>query len=352
MPRRKKNHSRKSGAGLKAQKGAQGAVGAPVPVTGKEAAASSLSPSIQGTPEVVPAAGKPSVRKSSQKVCSSTMVKATPSSKPKEGSRSPKQGPSTPQAPSTSQAPPDPESSLGDVLNQKMAELVQFLSAKYVTKEPITEAEMLESVIKEHKGHFPVIFRKACECMEIVFGIEVKEADPINHSYVLVRTLDLTYDGLLSDDLGMPKTGLLILILGVIFVEGNRAPEKRIWEVLKKIGVRAGRKDFIYGEPRKLITKDFVQEKYLEYRQVPRSNPPRYEFLWGPRAHSETSKMKVLQFFAKVSGTDPTSFPSWYEEALRDERERAEARVAATDDSGGKASESSSVPLGSCSCPE
>ncbi|XP_045852083.1 putative MAGE domain-containing protein MAGEA13P [Meles meles] len=352
MPRSRKRHGRKSGAGLKAQKGAQGAVGAPVPVTGKEAtaaaaaAAASLSPSIQGTPEAVPAAGKPSFRKSSQKACSSTRVKAIPSSKPEEGSSSPKQGPST------SQAPPDPESLLGDVLNQKMAELVQFLSAKYVTKQPITEAEMLESVIKEHKGHFPVIFKKACECMEIVFGLEVKEADPINHSYALVKTLDLTYDGMPSDDLGMPKTGLLILILGVIFVEGNRAPEKRIWEVLKKIGVRAGRKDFIYGEPRKLITKDFVQEKYLEYRQVPSSNPPRYEFLWGPRAHSETSKMKVLQFFAKVSGTDPTSFPSWYEEALRDERERAEARVAATDDSGGKASGSSSVPPGSCSCPE
>lgn len=150
MPRRKKNHSRKSEAGLKAQKGAQGAVGAAVPVTGKEAAASSLSPSIQGTPEVVSAAGKPRVRKSSQKACSSTMVKATPSSKPEEGSSSPKQGPSSPQAPSTSQAPPDPESPLSDALNQKMAELVQFLSAKYVTKEPITEAEMLESVLKEH----------------------------------------------------------------------------------------------------------------------------------------------------------------------------------------------------------
>ncbi|XP_002920406.3 putative MAGE domain-containing protein MAGEA13P [Ailuropoda melanoleuca] len=343
----KKSHSHTLEAGLNDQREAQGPGDAQVPATEKETASSSLSPSIQGTPEVVPAAGKPNVHQSPQEaLSSSTTIKATPWSKPQEGSSGPKQGPSA------SQAPPDAESLLSDVLNQKMVELVQFLSTKYVTKEPITKAEMLKSVIKEHKGHFPVIFGKACECMEIVFGIEVKEADPINHSYVLVKTLDLTYDGMLSDDHGMPKTGLLILILGVIFVEGNRAPEKKIWEVLSKIGVCAGKKDFIYGEPRKLITKDFVQEKYLEYRQVPSSDPPCYEFLWGPRAHAETSKMKVLQFFAKVSGTDPSSFSSWYEEALRDERERAQAKVAATDATRATASESSSVPSSSVSCPE
>uniref|UniRef100_A0A8P0SMU1 MAGE domain-containing protein n=2 Tax=Canis lupus familiaris TaxID=9615 RepID=A0A8P0SMU1_CANLF len=266
---------------------AQNPVDAQVPVTEKETITSSLSPLIQGTPKVVPAAGKPSVCQSSQGVCSSpSTIKGAPL-----------------KGPSTSQAPPDPDSLLSEVLNQKVAELVQFLSVKYVTKKPTMAAEMLQSVIREHKGHFPVIFKKACECMEVVFGIEVKEVDPVNHSYELVKILNLTYDGMLSNEQGMPKTGLLILILGVIFMEGNCAPEEKIWDMLNKIGVFAGKKDFIYGEPRKLITKDLVQEKYLEYRQVPNSDLPRYEFLWGPRAHAETSKMQVLQFLAKVSGT-------------------------------------------------
>ena len=95
------------------------------------------------------------------------------------------------------------------------------------------------------------------------------------------------------------------------------------------MGLYKGRKHFIFGEPRKLITKDLVQENYLEYRQVPDSDPPRYEFLWGPRAHAETSKMKVLEFVAKIHDTVPTAFPTWYEEALRDEEERAQARAAA-----------------------
>ena len=56
--------------------------------------------------------------------------------------------------------------------------------------------------------------------------------------------------------------------------------------------------------------------KYLEYRQVAHSDPPRYEFLWGPRAHAETSKMKVLEFLTKVNDTVPSAFSIQYEEAL------------------------------------
>ena len=99
--------------------------------------------------------------------------------------------------------------------------------------------------------------------------------------------------------------------------------------MLSVMGVYAGREHFIYGEPRKLITEDWVKEEYLKYRQVANSDPPRYEFLWGPRAHAETSKMRVLEFLAKIHNTVPTAFPFYYEEALRDEEERAQARAAA-----------------------
>jgi hypothetical protein len=67
---------------------------------------------------------------------------------------------------------------------------------------------MLKNVIKDHKDFFPMSFRNACECMEVIFGTEEKEVDPINHCYVLVRMLDLTYDGRLRDDQGLPKTSL------------------------------------------------------------------------------------------------------------------------------------------------
>ena len=49
----------------------------------------------------------------------------------------------------------------------------------------------------------------------------------------------------------------------------------------------------------------------------------------GPQAHAETSKMKVLEFLAKVNDTVPSAFSSQYEEALRDEEERGRATVPA-----------------------
>ncbi|VTJ79073.1 Hypothetical predicted protein, partial [Marmota monax] len=163
----------------------------------------------------------------------------------------------------------------------------------YQMTEPVTNAEMLNSVIRDNQEHFPMIFSKASECMQLVFGIDI-EVDPSSHSYILVIALGLIYDGMLSDEQSMPKTGLLINILIVIFLDGSCTPEKVVWEVLSVMGMHAGREHFIYGEPRKLISEDLVEEQYLEYRQVPSSDPVWYEFLWGPRAHAETSKVKVL----------------------------------------------------------
>uniref|UniRef100_A0AC11C782 Uncharacterized protein n=1 Tax=Ovis aries TaxID=9940 RepID=A0AC11C782_SHEEP len=202
--------------------------------------------------------------------------------------------------------------------NEKVELLISFLLQKYQMREPVTKADMIGNVVKEYKDDFLEILRSASERMELVFGLDVKEVDPISHSYTLANKLDLTYNGMLSDQQGMPKTGLLIIILGVVFMKGNCATEEEVWKVLNMMDIYSGRKHFIFGEPRRLITSDLVKERYLEYQQVPTSDPPRYEFLWGPRAHAEVSKMKLLEFLAKIHGTNPKSFPSQYEELIQD----------------------------------
>uniref|UniRef100_A0A4W2I9Q8 MAGE domain-containing protein n=1 Tax=Bos indicus x Bos taurus TaxID=30522 RepID=A0A4W2I9Q8_BOBOX len=213
---------------------------------------------------------------------------------------------------------------------RKASMVMDFLLERYTKKEPITQNAMLKVISRKYEQHFPEILSRASELVELVFGLELKEeVDSTIHSYDLVSKLNLPNNGRVWDGRGLPKTGLLMTVLGVIFVKGNCAAEEDIWKFLNMMRVYAGRKHFIYGEPRKLITKDFVTMKYLEYRQVANSDPPCYEFLWGPRAHVETSKMKVLEFLAKVNDTVPGAFSSQYEEALRDEEERrAGLRVA------------------------
>ncbi|KAL2761306.1 melanoma-associated antigen 9, partial [Daubentonia madagascariensis] len=300
----------KRGAGPSGCTGCQGSGGG---------AAASSSTVIPGTLEEGPAAATPSPPRSPQRASSSpTDLAPTPGQHSNEGSSNQEE-----EGPSTSQDPADRGSLLREALQEKMSDLVYFLLLKYRIKEPITKAEMLNIVIKDYEDHFPEIFREASDCMQLVFGVDVKEVDPAGHSYILVTSVGLTYNEELNDVQSMPKVGLLIIVLGLIFLEGNCAPEEVIWEVLGLIGVHAGREHFIYGEPQRLITHDWVQEGYLEYRRVPNSDRARYEFLWGPRAHAETTKMKVLEYVAKISGSDPRSFPLLYEEALRDEEEGA-----------------------------
>lgn len=217
----------------------------------------------------------------------------------------------------------DAKSALHDAIYLKMTELVEFLLLKYRAKQPTTKAEMLSRVIKNYQDHFSVIFSLASECMQFLFGIDVKEVDHINLTYVLVTTLGLTYDGMVSHGQSMPNTGLLVMLLRLILAEGDCAPEENVWETLNIMGVRDGKEHWIYGEPRELLTKVWVQEKYVEYRQVPNSDPARYEFLWGPRAHAETTKLKVLKFFLRDYRRNPGSVPSLFQEALSDEEDDA-----------------------------
>lgn len=110
----------------------------------------------------------------------------------------------------------------------------------------------------------------------------------------------------------MPKTGLLVLLLCVIVKDGSSTSEERVWKVLNDRQVHDGMEHYIYGEPRELITKVWVEEQYLEYRQVTDSDPAHYEFLWGPRAHTETTKLKALQFLFKHIVTYAIAFPSLF----------------------------------------
>lgn len=106
---------------------------------------------------------------------------------------------------------------------------------------------------------------------------------------------------------------------GVIFLKGHRAAKEEVWGVLNLMGIQSGRKLFIFGEPMELITKDFMKEKYLRYQQVADRDPAQSEFLWGPGAHAKTTQTQVLEPLTKIHGTDSSSFPAQYEEALHDE---------------------------------
>ncbi|XP_016041779.1 melanoma-associated antigen B10 [Erinaceus europaeus] len=214
-------------------------------------------------------------------------------------------------------------------MDDKVVMLVHYLLYKYQMKEPVTKVDMLRNPIQVLKNQYHEILKRASEYLELIFGLDLKEVDPNRHIYVLVNKMELSHNSGPNDDRHVPSTGLLMTILGVIFTKGNSATEEQVWQILNAIGLYEEKEHFVFGDIRKLVTKDLVQEQYLEYRLVPNSDPPCYEFLWGPRAYAEITKTKVSEFLGKVHDTIPSSFPSWYEEAMRDEEERVQTHAAA-----------------------
>uniref|UniRef100_A0A2K6MF19 MAGE domain-containing protein n=1 Tax=Rhinopithecus bieti TaxID=61621 RepID=A0A2K6MF19_RHIBE len=306
MPPEQRSQHYKTEEGLEAQGEALGLVGAQAPATEEQETASFSSILVEVT------RGRSSPESSGASTLPTTISYTLWSQSDEDSSNQEEEGPS---------AFPDLESSFQAALSRKVAELVHFLLLKYRAREPVTKAEMLESVMRNCQYFFPVIFSKASDSLQLVFGIELMEVDLIGHLYIFVTCLGLSYDGLLGDNQIMPKTGPLIIVLAIIAKEGDCAPEEKIWEELSVLEVFEGRQHGIFADPRKLLTQNFVRENYLEYQQVPSSDPACYEFLWGPRALIETSYVKVLYHMLKISGGPHFSYSLLHEWALREGEE-------------------------------
>ncbi|XP_057635907.1 non-structural maintenance of chromosomes element 3 homolog [Chionomys nivalis] len=221
------------------------------------------------------------------------------------------------------QATPAPELRTQKQLELKVAELVQFLLIKDQRKIPIKRTGILKHVIRDYKDIFPDLLKLAAERLHYVFGYKLVELEPKSNAYILINTLEpVEEDAEMRGDQGTPTTGLLMIILGLIFMNGHSIPETEVWDFLRRLGVYPTKKHSVFGDPKKLITEDFVRQRYLESRRIPHTDPVDCELQWGPRANLETSKMKVLKFVAKVHNQDPKNWPTQYCEALADEQSR------------------------------
>ncbi|XP_004643727.1 melanoma-associated antigen B10-like [Octodon degus] len=211
-------------------------------------------------------------------------------------------------------------------IDDSIARVLTNLIWKYQKQETITKADMLRTLGPDYDNEQTPVFKKLYETMCMNFGIEMREVDPTSHTYALLPILGLTYNGIYSANYQcLSKIDLLIVILTIIFVKGNCASEDDIKEYLRKRDMLAQNDHFVLKEPWKFITEKLVELGYLEYRQVANSDPARYEFLWGPRAHAETTKMKVLEHLAKVNRREPSTYPRLYADALGQEQEAAHA---------------------------
>ncbi|KAJ8017336.1 hypothetical protein DPEC_G00016810 [Dallia pectoralis] len=217
--------------------------------------------------------------------------------------------------PSTSQVQKGLERLTPAQVDLKTAEVVQFIFVKDQKKIPIRRADIVKYVVKEYRNIYPEIMKRVACTLETVFGLMLKEIDLKNHVYILINKLEPLGEDLLNMTPSNPKTGLLFVILGVIFMKGGVAKESMVWNTLKKLRVDPGERHEDFGDVKKVVTDEFVRQRYLEYVRIPHTEPIEFEFHWGQRADTEVSKVKLLEFMGQLHNQDPQSWTQQFRDA-------------------------------------
>lgn len=200
-------------------------------------------------------------------------------------------------------------------LEQKTAEVVQYFLVKDQKKFPVRRADLVKHVLKEHRNVYPEVMKRVASTFDQVFGLKLVEIDVKSHLYILINKLEPADMAPHIRSATNPKSGLLFVILGLIFMKGGVVREAVIWSTLKKVGVEPGQKHQEFGDVKKLITEEFVRQRYLEYVRIPHTDPAEFEFSWGQRAELEVSKPRILSFMGELHQQDPQMWSQQYREA-------------------------------------
>ena len=95
--------------------------------------------------------------------------------------------------------------------------------------------------------------------------------------------------------------GLIIVILGMVFMNGSLIQDKVLYHALDKLGLEKEIQHDVFGDVTKFLTRDLPSQGWLEYTTSHKGTEQEYnEFSWGPRAKAETTKRNVLDFMCQV----------------------------------------------------
>ncbi|KAL8589287.1 hypothetical protein ACOMHN_039930 [Nucella lapillus] len=203
-------------------------------------------------------------------------------------------------------------------INKKVDELVQYMLIMDQKKVPVKKQEINKAILKDASRAFAVIMKKASERLSEVFGMEVVELqDKHKGCYILVNALEkqqhMTWPQ--TDNV---KTGLLTVILSIIYMSGNVIKDGELWHGLKSLGIDPDLSHETFGDLKKLVSQELVKQGYLEFTKLPNSEQPVFEVRWGQRAKLETSKMEILKFVSLMYGKEPGQWTTQYQDAKND----------------------------------
>jgi len=220
-----------------------------------------------------------------------------------------------------------------DELERKVKDVVRLALFSELRKQPIRRDDMVKKVLHEHSRAFQVVFDKAQERLEDIFGMSLAELPskekksfgtggsrkpvgnkdkPSTKSYVLKNVLPQEYR--VSDIISWEKNneedimGLLTVILSLIHVNGRVLSDDQLAHYFRRLYLVDNDK----FDLEKLLST-FVKQGYLDKQKTNRSDQSQnsekepLEYRWGPRAKIEMPESNLVEFIRALFGRDAPS---------------------------------------------
>ncbi|ORX38784.1 MAGE-domain-containing protein [Piromyces finnis] len=227
-----------------------------------------------------------------------------------------------------------PENITQEDIEKKAIDLVRLAISNNVSDVPLKREEIRKKVIKDNMRIFPVVFEEAQKilrndyCMELVEyptrgtkihslnketqrDTQVSQASTSTQtqnqikrskkyttkSYILRSLIPGNFrKGFIFEKEDYQLHGLLIIILCLIYVNGNHLKEDALYKYLEKFGISKNKSHKVFGDVEKNISQ-FTQKGYLEKeKSVVPNEEIFYNYKWGPRALVEFPENNLLKF--------------------------------------------------------
>ncbi|KAJ8680693.1 hypothetical protein QAD02_016480 [Eretmocerus hayati] len=165
-------------------------------------------------------------------------------------------------------------------------------------------------------------FRSALAGAHVVFG-DVFGYNLVESDNKLMLCNTLTNDNFEYSDEICGRYAILFLVLSHIYMSGQKCGEASLMNFLTTLGVIDGDNAVheTLGNITRLVTEEFVKERYIEKEKSENNEISEVEYKWGKRADQELTPRAVMEFVSKVYGNkDLQSWQQQYDCMLRKER--------------------------------